>query len=89
MPCELAYSSNASSSGSPAPVPTSASLANTIASRARCGSGGSTRWTVIRFSVKVSVLSVAIIVTEPSASTALSRRTTAFRLDMRSTPRQA
>ena len=74
------------SSGSPAPVPGSASLASDTAFSARGASAVSIERTSMRFCVSVPVLSVAITVTDPSASTADSRRTTARRFTMRSTP---
>ena len=57
-----------------------------MASSARCSSGESRARTVIVFSVRVPVLSVAMTVTEPSASTAERRRTTALRDAIRSVP---
>ncbi|GBD40594.1 hypothetical protein HRbin38_00457 [bacterium HR38] len=58
-----------------------------MARRALWGSGPTTFCTSMRFSVRVPVLSVAITVTLPKASTAARRRTTALRRAMRSTPR--
>lgn len=62
-------------------------MQRTMAKRAFSGSGLRSSWTSMRFSVRVPVLSVAMTVTLPRASTAERRRTTALRRAILSTPR--
>ena len=90
MPCSAAATKIAISVGSPVPsrslASSSASLQAAAASSKRFGSGPHSSRTTILPTVSVPVLSVQIVVAEPSVSTAVRRRTSTCFAAMRRTP---
>ena len=66
-----------------------ASVHSESAVASRSGSGEAARTTVMRFSVRVPVLSVQTALVQPSVSTAVRRRTIAPFFDIRVTPSES